>query len=111
MQQCEVGSCVYVHVRVWAVVIVACIVVCIVRRCRVSLDDAEMVKARLRQHLLHVYRQVDACMDDSSRYMCCLAFVLQVLLPRVGVAQRGSVVVRVRIFVCLSVCVSLLRTS
>ena len=62
---------------------VACIDVCIVCTCRVNLDDAEMVKARLRQHLLRVPMQVDACMDGSSRYMCCLVFVLQVIFSNV----------------------------
>ena len=46
----------------------------------------------------------------------CIAFLYMcthnnLLLTRVGVAQRGSVVVRVRILVCLRVCLSLLRTS
>ena len=48
--------------------------------------------------------------------LLCLSFCLvsaipRYFLPRVGVAQRGSVVVRVRMFVCLSVCPFLKRIS
>ena len=44
-----------------------------------------------------------AVVRESSKREVCVLGTPSSLLPRVGVAQRGSVVVRVRIFVCLSV--------
>ena len=96
-----------------------------ITRCRESKGMVMVAKTMLARHRLHCfgpfyYSRIvpglwhalddDCCVaphrDAVTWTLACFLWKYIVLLPRVGVAQRGSVVVRVRIFVCVCVCLS-----